>query len=98
MSHETTERLAEIATMHLSMMARNCVYNARTLRTTLDALELYVEQFPHYWQIHSRTGVTRSLPMGSGQLDWDRSQYPDVETAFQAALTHAWDEMRASQP
>jgi hypothetical protein len=85
-----TDEQRALCNIHMDLIARNCVATARFLKTTPDALGLYVDQEqPYVWRIRAKHHTT-TLPMGSGVLEWDTDTYPDVETAFQAALTQAW--------
>ena len=82
----------DLVSVCMRLYARNCCNTARDLRTTPDALGLYVEQgSPHGpWHIRARHHATTALPSGTGILVWDTERFPDVETAFQAALVETW--------
>jgi hypothetical protein len=82
----------DLVSVCMRLYARNCCNTARDLHTTPDALGLYVDQeYPQGpWHIRARHHPTTALPSGRGILAWDTERFPDVETAFHAALVAVW--------
>jgi hypothetical protein len=76
---------------HLYLVARQCVSTCRQLGASPFALGLrLIQDEPLRWHVEAQAGRYRSWPSGiGGRMEWDTTRYPDVNTAFQAALD-AW--------
>jgi hypothetical protein len=76
----------EIIELHMQMLANHIVSECRRFGKAPLALGLHVSQEPCMWHVVDGANNPRGWPSGTGQLEWDTTRYPDVDTALYAAM------------